>query len=66
LQRHAGGGGLFWWGEATDEPARENARPTQKGKPTHYGADLQVDMAGAEKLNYIPISHPAKKGSELR
>jgi len=24
------GSGLVWWGEATDEPAREDARPTEK------------------------------------
>jgi len=26
------GTGSVWWGEAIDEPAREDARPTRKGK----------------------------------
>jgi hypothetical protein len=26
------GGVLIWWGEATDGPAREDARPTRKWK----------------------------------
>ena len=30
------GGGTFWWGEATDEPAREDARPTESRKTYHY------------------------------
>src|SRR2546425_12763603 len=30
------GSGSVWWGEATDEPAREDVRPTGKTKLTHY------------------------------
>jgi len=30
------GGVTFWWGEATDEPAREDARPTEAGKLYHH------------------------------
>lgn len=30
---------LIWWGEATDEPAREDARPTKVGKLGHYQKD---------------------------
>ncbi len=30
------GSGTFWWGEATDEPAREDARPTESCKTYHY------------------------------
>jgi hypothetical protein len=26
----------IWWGEAADEPACEDARPTQKAKPGHF------------------------------
>ena len=28
--------GTFWWGEATDEPAREDARPTGSRKTYHH------------------------------
>ena len=27
----------IWWGEATDEPAREDARPTEDAAPTGRG-----------------------------
>jgi len=30
------GSGSVWWGEATDEPAREDARPTGCCKLSHY------------------------------
>gem|GEM_PF-3924706 len=29
-----------WWGEATDEPAREDARPTEDLKLYHEGQTL--------------------------
>jgi len=30
------GTGSVWWGEATDEPVREDARPTRKAKLIFY------------------------------
>ena len=30
------GGGTVWWGEAADEPAREDARPTNGSKLYHH------------------------------
>src|SRR5713226_5652946 len=39
----ANGSGSVWWGEATDEPAREDARPTEKTKMTHYPANWKVE-----------------------
>ena len=33
----------FWWGEATDEPAREDARPTERSKVYHYQRCVSVD-----------------------
>ena len=30
------GGGTVWWGEAADEAAREDARPTESCKMYHY------------------------------
>jgi hypothetical protein len=37
--RSCGGIVLFWWGEATDEPTREDARPIKMACcPNHFGA----------------------------
>ena len=33
------GSGTVWWGEATDEPAREYARPTESCKMYHHLGD---------------------------
>ena len=34
LQRNAGDSYTVWWGEATEEPARADARPTENANRT--------------------------------
>jgi len=36
------GSGTIWWGEATDEPARGDARPTESCKIYHHLITNQV------------------------
>ena len=38
------GSDSIWWGEATDEPAREDARPTEVSNLDHYHSMATVDI----------------------
>jgi DNA-binding MarR family transcriptional regulator len=45
VNRWVPGSGTVWWGEAIDEPAREDARPTENGKPYHERKPAEIDFA---------------------
>ncbi len=57
------GTGTFWWGEATDEPAREDARPTKNCKRYHY-RDARVPQflvpQGQFQKHLHTLTNPAK------
>jgi hypothetical protein len=53
----AGGGGTVWWGEASGDPAREDARPAQLHKKYYSPAD----RLKAELRTLFPGAHPASR-----